>query len=852
MCSLFDWTMVTSALVNIGLEDALQKLSGPEVIRQLRQDLSFPGEPPKDFGGLYVYALVKYGAGEGKGQPKADSVLAFFRQKEVHKAFQQWFEDPKQDLTVFEEATKTLLSWRKISEPLQGMNIDLPQEFLEFAEVFNKCLDQTRTPYEARVERKLDDLAERLSTSEKASESLLYRQMREWFTVLGYRFEAYEVKAKHFEWIINVPVRRGYDRVLVQGVEGEANITHFNTLREHVIQQKTDEGWLVTTRRIAQSVRQAVNEKEHAHLFCYTLDELLDEQVDFSKYFKWLEEEFTSKGVGKAYVQLACTKDEYDPKTGKKITASKYEDLDGYISQWLDDPAKEHISILGEFGMGKTWFTLHFGWTVLQKYLEAKEKGLARPRLPLVIPLRDYAKAVTVESLFSEFIFRKHEMKLPGYSAFEQLCRMDKLLIIFDGFDEMAARVDRQEMIDNYWRLTQVAKLSKKVILTSRTEHFPSTEESRRLFQAQLPSSMSALTGEPPQFEILEIEKFTDAQIRQVLASHTQPKTIKKIMERDELRDLARRPLMINIILDALPEIDAGKPVDLSRVYLYAVKRKMERDIKAERTFTSLADKVYFLCELSWEMLSTDQMSLNYRAFPDRLRQLFGPSVQTQKDLDHWHYDMMGQTMLIRNRDGDYTPAHRSLLEFFVAYKLAAEMGALSEDFVALARQQTYLTTDPAQNYTWSEYFQRKMSNQGCIETKPPLANFVCEPMDRLTIAVWQKALPNVIWDLLDKMLVFEEVQKNLTKEVIKHIGERDRRCPMCLSGETSTIFDEEKIGGLLKFEEEKNWLNIPKKLDIPTFSLVSNPLLSHAFGTYTTICNKCYCTIDKWKGQKH
>ena len=69
----------------------------------------------------------------------------------------------------------------------------------------------------------------------------------------------------------------------------------------------------------------------------------------------------------------------------------------------------------------------------------------------------------------------------------------------------------------------------------------------------------------------------------------------------------------------------------------------MERDIKAERTFTSLADKLYFLCELSWEMLSSDRMSLNYREFPDRIRRLFGSAVQEEKDLDHWHYDMMGR-----------------------------------------------------------------------------------------------------------------------------------------------------------------------------------------------------------------
>ena len=48
----------------------------------------------------------------------------------------------------------------------------------------------------------------------------------------------------------------------------------------------------------------------------------------------------------------------------------------------------------------------------------------------------------------------------------------------------------------------------------------------------------------------------------------------------------------------------------MARVYLYATQRKMQRDITETRTFTSLADKLYFLCELSWEMLQHDKLKL--------------------------------------------------------------------------------------------------------------------------------------------------------------------------------------------------------------------------------------------------
>jgi predicted NACHT family NTPase len=41
---------------------------------------------------------------------------------------------------------------------------------------------------------------------------------------------------------------------------------------------------------------------------------------------------------------------------------------------------------------------------------------------------------------------------------------MGKLLLIFDGFDEMAAKVDRQQMINNFWELAKVVVPGAKVI----------------------------------------------------------------------------------------------------------------------------------------------------------------------------------------------------------------------------------------------------------------------------------------------------------------------------------------------------------------------------------------------------
>ena len=490
---------------------------------------------------------------------------------------------------------------------------------------------------------------------------------------------------------------------------------------------------------------------------CYTFDELLDEDADFDKYLDWLEEQIKEKGVDVGYLPLACRKDDLDPVTQQKMGVSTYGEadgwIDGYVEMWLDDPAKEHLSVLGEFGTGKTWFSLHYAWVAMQAYREAKRKGTERPRVPIVVPLRDYAKAVSVKSLFSEFFFDKHEM-LKSYSVFEKLNRMGKLLLIFDGFDEMAARVNRQSMIDNFWELAKVVVPGAKAILTCRTEHFPDAIEGRRLLNAELKASLASRTGEPPQFEVLELEKFSDGQIAKLMRRKAQPETVKKVMGNAQLLDLARRPVMVDLILDALPEIEAGKPVDMARVYLYAVTRKMENDIRSERTFTSLADKLYFLCELSWEMLSTDRMSLNYRAFPARLKEMFADRVKEENELDHWRYDMMGQTMLIRNSEGDYSPAHRSLLEFFVAYKIVASLGVMAEDFTAVAQAQSHLAEAlPSQDYTWEEYFKRECDESGEPVPIARLGQFVGLTFNELLPLIGQGKLAKAVLDLAYAML---------------------------------------------------------------------------------------------------
>jgi hypothetical protein len=717
----------------------IKAASGPAIDAAKRSELMVgalrrigldPAVPPEDFPSLYAHSLID--SFYGRPEP----LLLLFRDEYVRQAYQRYYEDGGPE-RLHREVENAIDRNRETNE-FGPLPYDVIAEVHAFSAAFDKRVDWSRSPREARLEGKVDEML-RLIVETQAKEEERRQQVEParaeltpaqrlasdsgaWFQAVGYRIERKVFDdGDGFAWVVLVPARRNrFDRVLVLGVGGELQGSHVTRAADLMQREGAVEAWAIAPRRVSKAARTTAADV----VVCYTFDELIDQDADFEPYITWLEEQIRDLRIEERYVPLSCRKDEYDPSFARKVGESVYEwregGLDAYVDRWLEDPAKEHLSILGEFGTGKSWFALEYAWKTAKLWREAKERGAPRPRLPLLVPLRDYAKAVNVQSLFSEFFFRKHEILPGGYSVFQQLNRMGRLLLIFDGFDEMAARVDRQAMVSNFWELATVVQPGAKVLLSCRTEHFPSAREGLDLLSAKIREAAATLVREAPRFEVVDLLPFDDEQVSLVLGKLTDHATVALITGDETLLDLMRRPVMSDLVLAAMPDIEAGAVVDLARVYLYAVQRKMARDIEQERTFTALPEKLYFLCELSWEMISRDVLSINYRDFPDRLRACFGAAVSTEKDLDHWRHDMQAQTMLIRNNEGDYSPAHKSLLEFFVAIKLSAEMGLLDGDFLA-----PFAPARGAPEARWDEHFLDR-TPAGRLR---PLSRFVPAPI---------------------------------------------------------------------------------------------------------------------------
>jgi hypothetical protein len=91
-------------------------------------------------------------------------------------------------------------------------------------------------------------------------------------------------------------------------------------------------------------------------------------------------------------------------------------------------------------------------------------------------------------------------------------------------------------------------------------------------------------------------------------------------------------------------------------------------------------------------MIQTGKLRMHYGDIPDKILEYFGDRITDRHELDYWNYDLRAQTLLHRDASGFYEFAHKSLAEYFAAYKLAAECGSLGKEFRA-----AYLETKSAE-----------------------------------------------------------------------------------------------------------------------------------------------------------
>ena len=157
------------------------------------------------------------------------------------------------------------------------------------------------------------------------------------------------------------------------------------------------------------------------------------------------------------------------------------------LQRFLQDPSGRFLIILGDFGTGKTTLTRKLARDLGLRYLE---DPLTSPA-PLRIDLKDVGKALVLEEMLVNSL-GKFGLSL-SFQACQFLMEEGRLIVIFDGFDEIVTADSAERTRQNLRELTRTVGGASKTFLTSRPHHFRDRQETESL---QGPPAGTALSRE--------------------------------------------------------------------------------------------------------------------------------------------------------------------------------------------------------------------------------------------------------------------------------------------------------------------------------------------------------------------
>ncbi len=260
---------------------------------------------------------------------------------------------------------------------------------------------------------------------------------------------------------------------------------------------------------------------------------LLDNLIDVSDYKRHLKKLFYKQGImgtditlDEIYVPL----DYYEKDKEEERKALK-----PFIQEWLDkDTSNRHLALLGEYGQGKSVQSLRLALDLLEA---------EHPRIPLLITLGGMSPR-TLNPLYLLGGWGAHyDFKA---KALLQLHQEGRLLLIFDGFDEMDLAGDPEMLLQHFESLWQFAKSPKaKILITGRPNFFLGKEEERRALGIDRPAHPNS-----SYCEAIHLHKMNTQQIAQALRvtePEIQQSILSKIAEnpKGNLYDLASRPVTL-------------------------------------------------------------------------------------------------------------------------------------------------------------------------------------------------------------------------------------------------------------------------------------------------------------------
>ena len=154
------------------------------------------------------------------------------------------------------------------------------------------------------------------------------------------------------------------------------------------------------------------------------------------------------------------------------------------------------VLVLGDFGRGKSF--------VLREV--ARRLGeTGSSTIPILIDLGAMDRSHSVDGLVAAHLAQHGEDRI-DLRAFRYMLEEGRIVLLFDGFDELVTRLSYDRAADHLEKLLEAVQGRAKVVVAARTQHFRTDE--------QVFTALGRHVALIPHQRVLAVQDFTAAQIR--------------------------------------------------------------------------------------------------------------------------------------------------------------------------------------------------------------------------------------------------------------------------------------------------------------------------------------------------
>jgi hypothetical protein len=461
-----------------------------------------------------------------------------------------------------------------------------------------------------------------------------------------------------------------------------ANTDQFNALiRRMRAANELDNGILVTSRELDEMSKKRLLPIAE----CLTSDELTERFLDFSEYMRKLVKDFAVEDedhpwqppLFSYYIDLKAETRGW--KGGKHWRGN----IESLFCTWLATPSEQRLAILGDYGSGKTTLCKKLAHDMALKCLTTKDSS--RHRIPILIYLRDFPHGpADLEAVLINHLARRCKVPNPNWNAFKAMNDAGLLLLIFDGFDEMAIRSHKDVVAANLHEISKLAASpNSKVVLTSRPEYFFTGAEEEEMLEP------SDILFYQRRYRRVTLLPFEDEQIGEFLrkriplhkdAKHYWGYYMDRIEQIGGLLELSHKPVLLEMIAKTLPVlINMNAPISRSSLYQTYIDEEINRQIiEKRRHFLLNREERFKLMQImAKEFVAKKYSGLSAKQLMSLLKDYL--TDHQCEELEAHLADFLTFSFLARE-DNLYRFSHRTLLEFLAARVLAEEMHQGSPD----------------------------------------------------------------------------------------------------------------------------------------------------------------------------